>query len=207
MGRKPDPNKKQHIINTAAQIFAQRGYAGTRILEIAEAAGIGKGTVYEYFRSKDDLFFAVFQFIIQEPATQLQGMLGAEGGSAAKRIEMIADAVIQSWLPRLDQYSLVMEFWSAATTLPSRERFKSAFRRAYADMRDLSADLIRQGVAGGEFNKHTESDKIAMAMVGAMDFLLLQAWLDPGFDAGDVLHSFLKVMFKGLQPPKDEEKL
>ncbi len=66
MARKADPEKKANIIGAAILVFAQKGYAATRIIDVAREAGIGKGTIYEYFSSKEDLFFSVFQQVMQE---------------------------------------------------------------------------------------------------------------------------------------------
>ena len=49
--------KRALIIEAAAKVFARRGFASTLMAEIAIEAGIGKGTLYEYFDSKEDLFF------------------------------------------------------------------------------------------------------------------------------------------------------
>ncbi|MBE9530214.1 MAG: TetR/AcrR family transcriptional regulator, partial [Proteobacteria bacterium] len=58
--------KKNQIIEAAAQIFAKNGFSGTIMAEIAHCAGIGKGTIYEYFKSKEELFFAVFEWYMKE---------------------------------------------------------------------------------------------------------------------------------------------
>ena len=55
------PNKRDLILDTAFQLFIQRGYMETRIIDIAEACGMGKGTFYEYFDSKEVLFEELFQ--------------------------------------------------------------------------------------------------------------------------------------------------
>ncbi|MBM7562429.1 TetR/AcrR family transcriptional regulator [Fusibacter tunisiensis] len=60
------PKNKRHIILKAAStLFNQKGFHLASISEIAEEAGVGKGTVYEYFRSKDDLFLEVVTYNIQ----------------------------------------------------------------------------------------------------------------------------------------------
>ena len=56
--RKPLPGKKEQILEAATSIFLDRDYSRVRMEEIAEAAGVGKGTVYEYFKNKEDLFMA-----------------------------------------------------------------------------------------------------------------------------------------------------
>jgi AcrR family transcriptional regulator len=205
MGRKPDPNKKQHIIETAAAVFAHKGYAGTRMIAIAEAAGIGKGTIYEYFRNKEGLFFAVFQYMVQAPMNQIFSTCDFKVGSAADRMKRIAELIIEAWISNLEMYSLVMEFWSAATALPSRLRFKDAFRQVYTDMRGLAAGLIQEGIDGNEFDPQIQADKIAAAMVGALDSFLLQAWLDQDFDARDVSRVFMNLILEGMQRPKASE--
>jgi len=149
MARKSDPNKKQHIIQTAAAVFAQKGYAGTRMIEIADTAGIGKGTIYEYFRNKEALFFSVFQYIVQAPTSHFFASPELNNGSAADRLKSVSEIVINAWLSNLEMYSLVMEFWSAATALSSRERFKAALRQVYLDMRRLAGGLIQEGIDGG----------------------------------------------------------
>ena len=48
--------KKTQIIIAATQVFSKLGVAKTKMIDIAQAAGIGKGTIYEYFRSKEEIF-------------------------------------------------------------------------------------------------------------------------------------------------------
>ncbi|MEJ2190411.1 MAG: helix-turn-helix domain containing protein [Acidobacteriota bacterium] len=55
--------KRQCIVEAAAVVFAEGGFTNTRVADIADRAGIGKGTVYEYFASKEELLFAVFEWI------------------------------------------------------------------------------------------------------------------------------------------------
>ena len=57
--------KRKSILETAIRLFAKQGVKNTRIADIAEAARIGKGTVYGYFQSKDEIFAATFEFFIK----------------------------------------------------------------------------------------------------------------------------------------------
>lgn len=51
--------KKGEILKAAAAVFARKGYHRALVDEVAKAAGVGKGTVYRYFRDKEDLFFSI----------------------------------------------------------------------------------------------------------------------------------------------------
>jgi AcrR family transcriptional regulator len=198
MPRKADPNRKQDIIQAACRVFAQKGYAATRIIEVAEAASVGKGTIYEYFRSKEALFFAVFEAMMEDAA----GMLAKAGDTAdqsfSRHINSLADSMIQSWLSQIDMYALVMEFWSATASSPSRESFKAVFQAGYRDVRTIIGNLIRNAQDAGEVAADIDADKVAAALVGTWDALLLQAWLDPQFDALAISRAFMDVVLRGL---------
>ena len=203
MPRKADPNRKQDIIKAASRVFAQKGYASTRIIEVADAASVGKGTIYEYFRSKEALFFAVFESMMADAAGILAQTKISEKKSFPQRIKTLSDGIIQAWLEQLDMYSLVMEFWSATASSPIRESFKAAFQAGYQDLRSIVGDLILNAQQAGEVAEDIDTDKVAAALVGTWDALLLQAWLDPGFDALATSRSFLEVVLRGLGVDKN----
>jgi AcrR family transcriptional regulator len=190
--------KKSLIIEAAARVFANRGYNSTLIAEIATEAGIGKGTIYEYFPSKEDLFFAVFEWFVEMTEAEARVSISALGGSASERLKALNDALLKSWLEMLDMYSLVMEFWSASASSRMRPRFKKAFREGYKDFRQLVSALISDGIETGEFQPEVDAESVAAALVGAWDALLLQAWFDEGFDPLTTSRKFMAVLINGL---------
>jgi AcrR family transcriptional regulator len=198
MPRKADPNRRQAIIQAASRIFAQKGYAATRIIEVAGAAVVGKGTIYEYFPSKEALFFAVFEAMMAETAEAIAREGSPATAPFSSCMKNLADRIIQSWLEQIDMYSLVMEFWSATASSPSRESFKSAFRAGYQDLRTVVGDLIRAAQQSGEVAAEIDADRVAAALIGTWDALLLQAWLDPEFDALATSRAFMDVVLRGL---------
>jgi AcrR family transcriptional regulator len=191
-------NKTSLIIEAAARVFANRGYSGTLMADIAAEAGIGKGTIYEYFPSKEGLFFAVFEWFVQITKAEAKVSISALGGPASERLQALNDALLRSWLDMLDMYSLVMEFWSASASSQMRQRFKLAFREGYRDFRQIVSALIRDGIETGEFQPEVDAESVAAALVGAWDALLLQAWFDEGFDPLTTSRKFMNVLIRGL---------
>jgi AcrR family transcriptional regulator len=191
-------NKKSLIIEAAAKVFANRGYSGTLMADIAAEAGIGKGTIYEYFPSKEDLFFAVFEWFVQITKAEAKVSISALGGSVSERLMALNDALLRSWLEMLEMYSLVMEFWSASASSSMRQRFKGAFKEGYRDFRRIVSALIRDGTETGEFQPEVDAESVAAALVGAWDALLLQAWFDDGFDPLSTSRKFMAVLINGL---------
>jgi AcrR family transcriptional regulator len=199
MARLPDPSKKEKIVSAAITTFARKGYSSTTIAEVAKAAGIGKGTIYEYFRSKEDLFFATFERLISDTEQTMNQVSQTAGGSVSERLEAIADAVLKAWLANLDLYGLVLEFWSATASASSRNLFRQAFKAAYADMHRVVASLLQQGMHGEEFHADVDPVKVASALIGSWDALMLQAWLDPEFDVLGTSHAHMTVLLAGLR--------
>ena len=190
--------KRALIIEAAAKVFARRGFSGTLMADIAVEAGIGKGTLYEYFDSKEDLFFAVFEWFVQATEAEAKVSISALGGSASERLNALSDSLMSSWAQMKDMYSLVMEFWSASASSQMRERFKQAFKNGYSDFRQIVSALIREGIQGGEFQPEVDAESVAAALVGAWDALLLQAWFDEGFDPQTAARGFMAVLINGL---------
>jgi AcrR family transcriptional regulator len=200
MARKADPKKPKEILAAATRVFAQKGYAAARIIEVAEAAGVGKGTIYEYFRSKEDLFFSVFESMMRGIAESMSQTADSLEGSFADRMKGLSDYIVLSWLEQLDTYALVMEFWSATASSPSRNQFKRVFRQGYRQLRTVIYDLIETAKSTRDVADDIDAHQVASALVGTWDALLLQAWLDPEFDALAASRSFLNVVLKGLSP-------
>jgi AcrR family transcriptional regulator len=190
--------KRAHIIQAAAGVFAEKGFSGTMMADVADQAGIGKGTLYEYFDSKEDLFFSVFEWYARETEEAAKVSVSALGGSASERLTVLSESVMQSWIEMKHLFTLVMEFWAASASSQMRKRFKEYFRQAYEDFRVLVAGLIREGIQQGEFQEDVVPESVAAALVGSWDALLLQAWFDDAFDPLTTARNYVAVLIRGM---------
>ncbi len=203
--------KKERILAAAANVFNRRGFNGTVIADIASEAQIGKGTLYEYFDSKEDLFFGVFEWFGKVMTQRARVSLTALTGSAEERLIAVGESLFVDWPEMKAFFSLVMEFWAAsASGSPKlRRRFKDYFHTVYSEFRGLVSKLIREGMERGEFNKGVAPEAVASVLVGAWDALLLQAWFDEDFDPGQTFKEFLPVLLCGLSAnvPQNREAI
>ncbi len=198
LNSQPQKDKRDRIIEAAARVFAQKGYAGSSVADIAVKAEIGKGTIYAYFDSKEDLFFAVFEWFILQTGTEAKVSVSHLGGSATQRLEVLSDSIMGMWDEIQDVFTLTIEFWAASSSSQIRDRFKEAFRRLYNEFRGLVVALIRDGIERGEFRSDVDSASIAAALVGTWDALFIQAWFEKKFDPLITARNFLKVVIRGL---------
>jgi len=190
--------KARAIVEAAAHVFAERGFRASRVADVAERAGIGKGTVYEYFRSKEELFLAVFEAFGVGSLDAVAAQLGPPPDSALAYIRRFADVVLPICQESLYLFPLTMEFWSAAATPEFRDRLMDEFRALYAGYRTVLAGVIRKGQSAGEIRADVDPDKMASAVFGALDALFLQAWFDPEFDAVAAGKHFVDVTLRGM---------
>ena len=194
----PQKDKKNRIIEAAAHVFAQKGYAGAAVADIAVKAEIGKGTIYAYFDSKEDLFFAVFEWFMLQTGAAAKVSISHLGESAAQRLEALSDSIMAMWDEIRDAFTLTIEFWAASSSSQMRQRFKEAFRRLYEEFRAIVVSLIRDGIERGEFRSDVNAESVAAALVGTWDALFLQAWFGKNFDPLITARNFLKVVIRGL---------
>ncbi len=191
-------DKKSRIVEAAARVFAGKGYTGASVSDIAAMAEIGKGTIYAYFDSKEDLFFAVFEWYMLKTGSAAKVGISHLGGSAAGRLAALSDSIMDMWEELEGIFTLTMEFWAASSASQMRERFKKDFRLLYAEFRGIVAALIRDGISRGEFRPDIDPESIAAALVGTWDALFLQAWFEKRFDPLKAAANFMKVVIQGL---------
>lgn len=93
-GRPRDPDlearNKARILDAAARLFAERGYADTQVQTIADALGVGNGTVYRYFPTKEKLFLAAVERGLAELTAEMDAVLAA---TAADPLDTVREAV------------------------------------------------------------------------------------------------------------------
>jgi AcrR family transcriptional regulator len=194
----PQKDKKHCIIEAAALVFAQKGYAGAAVADIAVKAKIGKGTIYEYFSSKEDLFFAVFEWFMWQTGTAAKVSISVLGGSAVERLRALSNSIMGMWDDIEDAFTLTIEFWAASSSSQMRDRFKEAFRTLYGEFRGIVMAIIQDGIDRGEFRPDVKPENIAAALVGTWDALFLQAWFEDNFDQLTIAEEFLEVIIQGL---------
>ena len=193
--------REREILQAAATVFAERGFRGTRVADIARQAGIGKGTVYEYFRSKEELFLRLFHWYTEQAFRSMRDTAQATGLSPLTSLRRSCDSLLASCGEMQELYPLTMEFWSASTASEFREQLSREFRQLYESFRGVLANLLREGMACGEVGAHVQPEAIASVLVGALDGIFLQAWFDPAFDPIAAGGHFLDVLTLGIRAP------
>lgn len=190
--------KRERLVMAAAQIFAARGFRNATMDEIAQAAGTAKGTLYLYFKDKEALFYAVFEWLTAQTIGR-NSTVSREDAPAAERLYALAEAATQFMAENREWFPLTLEVWAAGGSTESRERFATALREMYAQYRVVIADIIRIGQKHGELRMDLDADALGAVLIGAMDGLLLQCWFDASLDPLPLLQGFFDPLLRGMQ--------
>jgi AcrR family transcriptional regulator len=138
------------IIESALNLFVDRGYAATRLGDVAKSAGVTKGTVYLYFANKEELFKAVVRETVLPELEVAESLIHDHQGKWADLLHTL----IERWAQRMTRgkSSCVSKLMIAeAANFPELAEFYVA--EVVTRSRRLFADVIERGIAAGEFRK------------------------------------------------------
>ena len=102
--------RKAKLLEAAALVFSQNGYARTTIAQVATCAGMGKGTVYGYFKSKEELFLALFDWYGKQamPDVDLSSAPSIQDG-----LLHFTQKLLEGLTEKIEMFPLTLEFWAA----------------------------------------------------------------------------------------------
>lgn len=134
--------RRDEIIGAALKIFGNKGFAATRAEDIARQAGLGKGTIYLYFRSKEDIYAAAVQHAIDQLNERVRERLQTAEG-IRQQILVYVTVRLEFWLEQKSLYRLLLTVGRE----PQHRKQTNAVLRSTT--RSLIV-LLEAGVAAGE---------------------------------------------------------
>ena len=189
---------QQLIIDTAARLFASKGFHGTSMSDLASAAGLTKGAFYHHFENKDALFFAVVQSV-REKWENAVGIEVVQGQDALDQIMILLTKHAQL-LRREPTLCLVMHGLTVEMeeTNPS---FLEALHSVYRDMIGFIEELIQNGQAQGQIRADVDARLMALNIVGLLRGVSCFGLLNEiGLDCIQVIDALKPVLLDGLRP-------
>jgi AcrR family transcriptional regulator len=158
---------QQEIFDQATRLFAQRGYAGTSIQDIAEAVGLTRPALYHYVKSKDDLLAKLVAEVTVVAATDIAKITERTELSATERLRTIVRHMVRHQGEQGERFRLLLR--SEADLPESVAESYATNRRAV--LRSITA-VIEEGIAQGEFRPVTP----AVAAFGTLGTVNWVAW-------------------------------
>jgi AcrR family transcriptional regulator len=191
-------DKRPRLVEAASAVFAEKGYASTRVADIAKRAGVGKGTVYEYFSSKEELLFAVFESINATISFRMNDALDA-GGSTEEKLQNLLSLGAEVISEQVDFQPVILDFWAASRGKEVEETYRRAVVASYNFFRKSVAEFIREGQKRSEFKESLDADAVATMVVATVDGLGIQLYFDRTIEPHRVTETFAGLLYDSLK--------
>ncbi|MDL4774607.1 TetR/AcrR family transcriptional regulator [Actinomadura xylanilytica] len=154
---------ERRILDAAVRLFAERGFDGTSVQGVVEAARVTKGALYHYFGSKDDLLYEIYRPLIARRLADLDRVL-AEGLPPAETVRAVLAGLILTTAGHIDEAKVF-----------TREMHRLDQRRMHAVRADwrryhvLFRGLIEDGQARGVFSAAATAETATIVALGMVD--------------------------------------
>jgi AcrR family transcriptional regulator len=191
--------RPDEILAAALVSFAERGFAATRLDDVAARAGISKGTLYLYFRSKEELFKAVVRATIVPNLERVEGLAASFTGPSAmllERLLLTMAGVVASRVGAIPKLVI-----AEAGNFPDLARFylDEVVRRGLR----LIGMILRRGIERGEFRAvdvdHAVFCVIAPMLIAALWKNSLEPHADAPLDTDTLARAHLDMLLRGLE--------
>ena len=196
-----DPEKRKRILDASVRTFGRRGFHDARIAEIAAAAKVAEGTVYLYFRNKEDLLGTIFDETMDDLLARGR-KLAATGASAADRLTGLVDLHLRILGSDRDLASLFQIELRRSARLMER-----VIREKLVDYFRILGGVVKEGIASGELRADLQPRLAVRILFGAADEILSE-WIfagggEPVANARKLVGALLRGFASGeTAPPK-----
>lgn len=183
---------RNKLLESAAKCFAEKGYNGCSVADIANEAGMSAGNLYIHFASKEELF---------------KTMIQQEHGDAAEKMRQASDAerplaVIMESLHKCIRdvgYPIDHRLWTEILAVSSRDEFiREAFLVSDRIMRDAFVDLLKKAAQQGEVDKDLDFEAVSIWIYALADGMIARVANDKSFDIEMQIDTFDRLVLRAL---------
>jgi TetR/AcrR family fatty acid metabolism transcriptional regulator len=192
--------KRQLIIDAAIEVFSRNGFQNSTISEIAQKANVAEGTIYQYFKNKEDLFFSIpidkTKEFFNELELHLQGIHGA-----GNKIRKFVWYYLYHLQDNPDYARALMLEMRVNTNFAKAKAFE-----AYRPLTHKILEIIQEGQEDGSIRKDTGEYMIRHLILGMLEHIVTR-WLLKG-GKGDLLDHYeevVELLIQGVREPSAQE--
>lgn len=188
-------DKRRHILDAAVEVFAQAGFHKSRVSDVARAANVADGTIYLYFKSKDEILLSIFEEAMAEMIEAVEAKLAP-----------IEDPFEQLRTFTRFHMQRVEDHRSVAKVLQVELRLSNTFMREYKPSKlkqylDIVGRIVTRGQETGVMREDVNPIIIRRALFGALDEIAMQWVLTPRarYGLGESANQIADVFVAGLR--------
>jgi TetR/AcrR family fatty acid metabolism transcriptional regulator len=192
MARRKSDDKRQRILDAAVRVFARKGYHGAKVAEIAARARVADGTIYLYFRNKEDILVSLFDKVMEEHIAAARVEL-QRARDAGEKLRIVAAHHLRLFSGNPD-LAVVFQVELRQST-KFLERFTASWLQDYfAVLQEVIAEGQREGSIRADLPKKLATK----ALFGILDEMVTSWTLGPKeYDVGDLAEPVVDLFLRG----------
>ena len=188
--------RRSEIAHKAIEVLARKGFQSATIQDIAHAAGVGKGTIYHYFKTKGEILMAVSGEIFREMERSLGAVLLRMDEPEERLAALIQESLnITEELEHL--YIIYTDLWLANLRGQGQGDFIAVITSLNDDLRKIVARMIEDGKRKGLWAEDIDADALAVYLITSFDGVVFHYMLDKkAFDIKHVTREFIRFFLR-----------
>ncbi|ADL08879.1 TetR/AcrR family transcriptional regulator [Thermosediminibacter oceani] len=189
----------ESIIKAAGELFTRKGFHETKMEEIAELAGIGKGTVYEYFRSKKELFFDVIKYCTSNFLDDFKSA-AAKGKGYRERLDNALSVLVRYFRESSSFFKLMIK---------DHRHIDEKLYEWLVDVKRTTAkivqDILEEGMKAGELKPVTPVIPALMLLESCHLVLFSELFPEDGYDPESIKMTVIDIVLNGIRVTSSPE--
>ena len=185
-------NSRERLLETATELFAEKGYAGASVREIVEKAGVSKPVLYYYFNSKEGLFYAILDWAAHVQEEILNEIFEARG-TVVERFTFLYHRVYEG----IQQYKSLYILIHGLIYGPPEGVPEYDFGSFQRHMLDAVKQIYRDGLSSGE-TRNVDLEDVAFMVLGLIDYSINTDMVLPELADPKRPERLLRLAFEGL---------
>jgi len=186
-------NARERLLETAIDMFAEKGYAGTSVREIVDRAGVSKPVLYYYFKSKEGLFLAILDMAENLQKQLLAGILESEG-----RVLDRLCLLYRRLYAGIDEHRGLYKMIHSLIFGPPQGAPDYDFTRYHRHMINAICKIYNAGIDSGEV-KMAAAEEVAYLVLSLIDFCLHMDQIQPESSDPQRPERLLQLAFQGIK--------
>ena len=189
--------KRQGIMEAAITVFSRTGYHRAKIKDIADEAGVGKGTVYEYFETKEDLFLQAGELLFDQ-YVETQKMSMDAVADSKEMIRTLIATTLENAVIWTGMMYLTIDVWSEMDRKGEEDKLRRLVKNMLTKMIDIFSQYIREGQERGVF-KQFDTQLMSYIVLASLDGLVFQLLINrEAFDTKEMADTLAETLLEGM---------
>jgi len=191
--------KKNAILNAALKIFSRKGYVSAALDDVAKEAGVAKGTLYLYFKDKEDLFASTIMFVIDRLAERIRENV-RESMSPLEILETLAYHQLEFFAGNRNFFRVFQSIIQDDLLKDHKKLFDNLHRRK-TELIDYTFSVVERGKETGLIRRDVSTEDIVYSF-GGMVMNITRILFHPGreerFDAAEKAKAIMRIALEGI---------